>query len=654
MVLCFLLAGCGGGGGGSGAGESGSSEATIAFGPAISSTAGLLPATCTATGSGINLSFVATRLSGVAPLAVFFDASATTGVGTSQPFHELQYSWDFGDGTSGNWGDRTTGASGTGLSPSRNVAFGPIAAHVFEAPGPYTVTLTVSDGVNPPVVSSCAVITVLDPDTEFLATTTCVSATADFTGCPGGATQVTSNDFDATLAAAIAGGSRRILYRGGETFLVQPVAFIVGPGPGLIGSFGGGGAKAIVSPVVNTMVTMINISNNTTPTTDDWRIVDLEIHGTATAGDGPHGFSAQGSASNILMLRLNIHDVDSGIRYGPDVLDAINVTGGALPFAPMWTNILVADSSITNLNGGASSGNNGCICGARRFGFLGNLVDNGLQAEHGFRSNFLQRSVITHNTIQNIRAGKANLTLRTQPFGGTATLPAGTYSEYVVVSDNRLVGGLNDTLGGVGPLNDLQDGRARHYIWERNQLLSSAGATTQAVSFEADQITFRNNVADFTGAPVNARSVIVANTTNPALIPAPPDATDLWIYNNTFVRNDADGDFRGVVIQPGPTNVVVRNNLMWAPAATGRLIHLFPGATAPTTCPPAAPFCNTADTEINTLDPLFVSFPPTLIGDWDLQAGSPVRDRGATLPHFVDLFRAARPAGAYSLGASEQ
>ena len=92
------------------------------------------------TGGPIALSLVSSRVSGVAPLAVFFDATGTTASSTPRPFHDLEYRWDFGDVGSGTW---TTGSS-AGVS-SRNTATGPVAAHVFETPGTYTIARSFPD-----------------------------------------------------------------------------------------------------------------------------------------------------------------------------------------------------------------------------------------------------------------------------------------------------------------------------------------------------------------------------------------------------------------------------------------------------------------------------------------------------------------------------
>src|SRR5262245_10939752 len=63
-------------------------------------------------------SIVANRTTGVAPLAINFDASGTTSTATSIPLHEVEYSWNFADAASGTWS-----VSGK----SRNTALGPIA-----------------------------------------------------------------------------------------------------------------------------------------------------------------------------------------------------------------------------------------------------------------------------------------------------------------------------------------------------------------------------------------------------------------------------------------------------------------------------------------------------------------------------------------------
>lgn len=107
---------------------------------------------------------------GVAPFAVLFQApgaivdSATAG--STKPFHDYLYQWNFGDPTSTTWG--TSGKS-------KNIDTSPIAAHVYETPGLFTATVTKrnASGI---LSTNSYVINVEDPNSFFAgAKTTCIS-----------------------------------------------------------------------------------------------------------------------------------------------------------------------------------------------------------------------------------------------------------------------------------------------------------------------------------------------------------------------------------------------------------------------------------------------------------------------------------------------
>ena len=105
VVASLGLLSCGGGGTG---GEVKCVDASCigtASSPAGTSAGASLPlaTTCTASAGAITLNAGAARASGVAPLAVFFDATATKSASTSRPFHDIEYRWDFGDPSSGTW-----------------------------------------------------------------------------------------------------------------------------------------------------------------------------------------------------------------------------------------------------------------------------------------------------------------------------------------------------------------------------------------------------------------------------------------------------------------------------------------------------------------------------------------------------------------------
>jgi hypothetical protein len=141
------------------------------------------------------------RISGVAPLAVHFDATGTTHTDTTiNEFHDLQYEWTFGDPNAGHWqyGAR---AGSSSPHPRNEECCSAIAAHVYDNPGTYTVNLIVKDSQGN-ISTDQVAIEVEDPDEVFSGTTACISSSGNFAGCPSSNTSdhFNSSDFDSTLS----------------------------------------------------------------------------------------------------------------------------------------------------------------------------------------------------------------------------------------------------------------------------------------------------------------------------------------------------------------------------------------------------------------------------------------------------------------------
>ena len=236
------------------------------------------PCVTTATPSvlgSITLSAEASRLSGVAPLAVFFDATCTTSTATTRPFHELEYTWSFGDSgvSAGSW------AQGAALG-SKNAAKGPLAAHVFETHGTYIVTLTVIDGtssVSNSGVTTSFQITVQDPDAVFASKTRCFHNSLPLGPgagvCPGVESQ-TSGDASADVKNAISAGFKRMLFKRGDSFASSAGIFLGIAGPGTLGAYG---AAASAIPVITDSTPTANDSVIRVNGASDWRIMDLSL-----------------------------------------------------------------------------------------------------------------------------------------------------------------------------------------------------------------------------------------------------------------------------------------------------------------------------------------------------------------------------------------
>jgi len=490
------------------------------------------------------------RPTGVAPLAVFFDASGTTDADTTKPFHDLFYMWNFGDSGSGAWGN------GANTSLSKNLAFGPVAAHVYETAGTYTWSMLCYDGTTAVITTNT--VTVTAADTQWSTTKTiCFSTSGNFTGAPTGATQVTytgASSITSNLAA-----DRRLLFRRGETFDIASAVTITQNGPGMFGAFGTG-AKPIINSSVNG--NGINVSNNTVTGTAmaDWRFVDLVFDGNDLASASAWAHS--GPVNNVLYLRCEARRIKNGIIASISVLDVQNGSGFV---APVWDGLFVQDCTIGPMVPTPGNGGNGLYLAAARMAVMGNYINNALGSEHGFRTAFIDRGVVSNNTVTGIPSGRAFITLRS-PDQGSLTLSGGGYpnpyyTEKIVGSNNYCFGGETSGQCGVGPTNQSSTGLARNIIWERNYQVASATSVNLYDAFASD-ISIRNNVF------VGGVGIAYIKTTGYDFAVGYADPTNFYISNNTGYTTE-----NGSVLMfqqtsyntTGVATATIANNLVYAP-----------------------------------------------------------------------------------------
>jgi len=566
----------------------------------------------TVTAAGDTPALVPSRVSGVAPLAVFFDATATTAAATNRPFHEIEYRWNFGDTASGSW------ASIPGMPErSRNDATGPVAAHVFESPGTYTVDLTVLDGAAARTKS--VQITVSDPETVFAANTLCVGnaqPVAGSGGCPALAAVLQSSDFDAAINGNIA-SRKRILLRRGDTFVSSAGTSIRLNGPGLIGAFGSGAAP-VVSATGNNRV--IQLSSGSTPTIKDWRIMDLEING--NSGALSQGIVAEGGIDQVTMLRVNIHHVHQGVMLATDLLEYYG------PAHRLWDQWALVDSTVRNAIGGG--GGYVLYVAGQRLALMGNVLSDSTAAEHVLRTPYVFKGVISNNDMNKPASGKHTAKLQSTSFPAA---PSG-FTEQVVVSDNKFSGGPLGWTVALGPMNAQSDERVKQIIFERNWFAPDPGQDV-ALMVWAQEVTVRNNLFNLTGTSGRTGVSVERRGIEP-----PP--ANVHVYNNTFYSNSIGG-FSPIRFVEG-AGMVAKNNLGYAPLSiVGR-----------------AMISGSAITESNTsnagilLSPGFLGLLPVAPVEFVLGALSPASNAGTAVPVFSDFFRHDRlQGGAIDLGASE-
>jgi len=503
------------------------------------------PGAVPASGGQIALEISASRVSGVAPLAVFFDAAtSTTAEAVERPFHELAYCWDFGDPESGEFAT-------SGLP--RNHAKGPLAAHVFERPGTYTVTVDARDPEGR-VATRTVSIEVEDPDRVFAGdATACLSSSGNFSGCPTGARQITGSDLSA--GRDYAASKRRLLLRRGDTF--RGSLGINSAGPGSIGAYGEGNR-----PRIDASGMVFRISGQS-PRFSDYRISDLEIVG---QGSSSGAVDVGGMARDLVLLRLKTTGTGHAVMAPESIIEYWHDQGNT--DQDLSDGFFVQDCEMGNVSGVRTL----LFVASRRLAMLGNVYED--SGEHVLRIPWTERAVISSNTMGGAIPTKHVVKMH-GPGWSSGGISRGHYTERVVFSDNVFQGGDDDWTVSIGPQNAQSDERVRDLIVERNLFLPS-NQVQVPLTLSGEDITVRDNVF-FRGArqqtscmsvgsrgvePSPSRVAIIHNTCSslaagPRLAQISGSARSVSIFNNLVAGTS-----------PGSTgatnNSVERGNLVTA------------------------------------------------------------------------------------------
>ena len=511
-------------------------------------------------GGTITPSIVEARSSGVAPLSVFFDASGTTAASlTSKPFHELVYVWSFGDTAGGaTW---TYGAR-SGLS--KNQAFGPVASHVFETAGSYTVTLTVfhfDSGGTMSSASTTTSITVTNADTVFSGTNTIVFATDGvFTGKPTGAQEVTASDFASAVNTYQASG-KRLLFKKGQTFTNTSVARL-SVGSSQIGAWGSG-AKPIVN--LSASVPSLVFSGETTPNITDMVAMDIDFRGGGNANTS--GVSWDGACHQAVALRIDVSGM-TGTSFGNSQYAIDGYNGGAHPGHLLWDQLSVIDCTSGSINGGvASSGPCAAFLAAKRLTVMGNSFDNNSGAEHILRTPIIIGGVVQNNYLA--RPANSKHTWQAHgPWEATFTFTTERSSKNLVASNNYHYDPTAAWLVYMGPTN-LYNELIKDVIIE-SCYFNAAGGGKAMVIKSSSLFTVRNNVSNV-GMMLTFRDGTNTDTSSQSY-PAWPVNDDMRFYNNTFYSLSTSSlyavSFEWMGNNPAANNSQAFNNLVYCPNST--------------------------------------------------------------------------------------
>lgn len=565
---------------------------------------------------------IPSRISGVAPLPIFFDWSALTSTLTADTFRQTRSWIDFGDGSAGVW-------AVTGLSKNRHRGV-PMAAHTYENPGTYVATIRAKDAVSGAVAIVSVSITVDDPATVYGdANTYCFSNDSDFTGAPAYATthRVTTSNW-ATVTAQIAAG-RQILLKCDDTFSGSSAITLPSTGPGIVGMFGNG-----ARPIINysSFNNMIRFATGVT----DWRLADLDIVGpgvTSTVqsytGVIGGGDSAQ---SRTLCLRLRIRGFSAGFstdwhnsHHTENFLEDCDCTGVG---------------TSTHLNGSSQFDgfNYGMYWSGEKCSVQGYVCNDlahpsGDTDGHPLRLWHARKMIVAHCSLGN-PTGSAQTSLKIQSDPIATSDP----TEYIQVSSMKFLGGTQDCVH-IHPSNP-QEADTNRYAVVEGCLFLAISLTQFFLKLGGPKMTARNNVFNATGAHQFMNSCIVFYELDPSW----PDPDDGEAYNNTFYMGDNHQDFIGVKVESPAHNTTVRNNLLVVTNAfTGTKAVLVDTGISTVQSNNLEKNQNTNNTLVNPGS-----------GDYHLNSGSDARNAGTGVTNFDDYDDLQRFEGAaYDVGAFE-
>ena len=396
----------------------------------------------------VNVQISPSKVSGVAPLYVFFDATTTTGLTGINDLALTDFTWNFDTGNidpSGSW-EQTKGM---------------VAGHVFEEAGTYTVSCqaTAPDGT---VDIEALTVTV----TSFSGTTYYVSNTGS--DANDGLTESTPWQ-TANFAFSQLGPNERILFRRGETFTgVNGVINNQSGGAMMIGAYGAGASPILQSTTNLTAISMFN--------SDDIRLVDLHLINTGT-GNESRGVRCENNSTDILLLNLELEGAAAFAVY-PDNADVFGVF-----------DCYLHDFGVIGAFVNTST----------RFSWVGNTMNNLIgtaQPEHGMRVQGGEKHFIAHNSFTHLVDTKTAMTIR------------GNNQQHVMIYDNILdrilqVAPTNHTQVQAIYHVTLEGNYIGH---NANYYGSNFDPTPNGIVIEATRVAVRNNIIDGYSRAVNVRT----------------------------------------------------------------------------------------------------------------------------------------------------
>ncbi len=470
-----------------------------------------------------------------APMPVFFEGFQST------PREEIiEYLWDFGDGS----------------DPRRGFN----SAHVYETPGNYTATLTVTDGTGAQAVDTID-IEVLPRDGVTYYVDSAIGSDSNDGLSPSTPWRTATHAF-LNMNLGLYGPGDAILFNRGQTFEVE--AGLVTPGHAassygyMFGAYGTGDRPLIQHTGVNSGFIIKHLGVGL----GHFAMVDLHFDLTSSgSGKVASLFSVIGDAENVLFLRIKIENFAQAFLANGKWLD--NTSGFFI------VQCEARDSTWVQLWGLVS-----------RYALIDSVFDQ--SENHVAYLAYVDRGVICNNTLSRPAFGRTALRLasRTDDFDFA--------TNNVYIADNQFLGWIDPVTGGSAHADGTRynwelinlapngpwDQRMHDVIFERNVVTN---AETLMTISDYDDLIIRNNLFVGKSEAVSHRIKIG----KPGYDRKP--LRNIKIIGNTFVLQGTgvghnpifgineyiDDPYEGVTQHTG---IEIKHNIMYVPYGRSRAI----------------------------------------------------------------------------------
>ena len=564
---------------------------------------------------------LASRISGMAPFAVFFEGTDSTDsqgrkIGDSNGGDGLfgndlvEYTWDFGPGSEGDVGGRYF----SGFN----------AAHVYETPGQYDVMLTVREEPVPGQSSSAS--TTLRVDAQaFAGTTYYVSAAgndANSGTSPTTAWKTYSKALNAIRDNSVVRPGDRVLFNRGDVFNYSSGLSLRSANNVLIGAHGSG-----VQPLIQYQGSRGGVSDR--PILGggaNLSIVDIRFNCRSSSGALANGPANAGRT--LLFLRTDVDHYFGSVFYA----DLVFIVASTLDHA-YHSNMFYSGSRLALISSA-----------------IGNVT-----LEHNLYGSVINRGVITGNYWHDSTKSGLRIAPNAAPGSWNVIVSNNRFERHGTNAINLKVTSPGSPYGG------------HNILIERNHILGSIICKRDPYS----DIFIRNNIIEPPtgralelgngsqgGAPRGFHRLRLYNNTilssgnTAAIVITTVDHQDIDIANNIIQLTHPSAQMLRVTAPGGASEITADHNLYSLPNHPANPSIFQIGGTAYTLPQWTSVFGQGASSFAG--DPMF---DPSSSTGLELLLNSPAVDSGRTLPVVYDDYSSPpvrRQPGRYDRGAFER